>query len=186
MEKTHGSKGEYLSKVPKTRQKISKELESHLNLLPTSHTTPTDPMRELKYHEKKLLRKVNLYSWKGDENIRVSKILRRYHISDRNDYATYSKLCGHITKLTAKLKTMDGSDPFRIDVTSQMTKKLFDMGVLNNKVGNLKQCEDIGVSSFCRRRLPVVMVRMKMSETLKEAVTFIEQVSERSEASEPG
>ncbi|GMI63043.1 hypothetical protein ScalyP_jg5549 [Parmales sp. scaly parma] len=132
-------------------------------------------MRELKYHEKKLLRKVNLYSWKGDENIRVSKILRRYHISDRNDYATYSKLCGHITKLTAKLKTMDGSDPFRIDVTSQMTKKLFDMGVLNNKVGNLKQCEDIGVSSFCRRRLPVVMVRMKMSETLKEAVTFIEQ-----------
>jgi U3 small nucleolar ribonucleoprotein protein IMP3 len=114
-------------------------------------------MRELKYHEKKLLRKVNLYSWKGDENIRVSKILRRYHISDRNDYATYSKLCGHITKLTAKLKTMD-----------------------------LKQCEDIGVSSFCRRRLPVVMVRMKMSETLKEAVTFIEQVSERSEASEPG
>jgi hypothetical protein len=29
-------------------------------------------------------------------------------------------------------------------------------------------------------------VRMKMSETLKEAVTFIEQVSERSEASEPG
>jgi hypothetical protein len=28
----------------------------------------------------------------------------------------------------------------------------------------------------CRRRLPVVMVRLKMSETLKEAVTFIEQV----------
>lgn len=28
----------------------------------------------------------------------------------------------------------------------------------------------------CRRRLPVVMVRTKMAETLKEAVTFIEQV----------
>jgi len=27
-----------------------------------------------------------------------------------------------------------------------------------------------------RRRLPVVMVRTKMAETLKEAVTFIEQV----------
>lgn len=28
----------------------------------------------------------------------------------------------------------------------------------------------------CRRRLPVVMVRLKMSENLQEAVTFIEQV----------
>lgn len=30
---------------------------------------------------------------------------------------------------------------------------------------------------LCRRRLPVVMVRLKMSENLKEAVTFIEQVT---------
>ena len=33
-------------------------------------------MRQLKHHEKKLLRKVSLYSWKGDENIRVAKIMR--------------------------------------------------------------------------------------------------------------
>jgi len=132
-------------------------------------------MRELKYHEKKLLRKVNLYAWKGDENIRVAKILRRYHISDRNDYVSYSKICGQVTKLTAKLKTMDSSSAFRIDVTAQLTKKLFDMGVINNATGSLKQCEDISVSAFCRRRLPVVMMKMKMAENLKEAVTFIEQ-----------
>ena len=48
------------------------------------------------------------------------------------------------------------------------------MGLIpSNK--NLAECEKITVSSFCRRRLPVVMVRLHMSETLKEAVTFIEQ-----------
>lgn len=48
------------------------------------------------------------------------------------------------------------------------------MGLIpSNK--NLAECEKLTVSSFCRRRLPVVMVRLRMSETLKEAVTFIEQ-----------
>ena len=28
---------------------------------------------------------------------------------------------------------------------------------------------------LCRRRLPVVLVRLKFSETLREAITFIEQ-----------
>ena len=33
----------------------------------------------------------------------------------------------------------------------------------------------VSASSFCRRRLPVVMVRARMAETIKAAVTFIEQ-----------
>jgi U3 small nucleolar ribonucleoprotein protein IMP3 len=48
------------------------------------------------------------------------------------------------------------------------------MGLIpSNK--NLAEAEKVTVSSFCRRRLPVLMVRLKMSETLREAVTFIEQ-----------
>ena len=31
------------------------------------------------------------------------------------------------------------------------------------------------MASFCRRRLPVVMHKLKMAETVKEAVTYIEQ-----------
>jgi U3 small nucleolar ribonucleoprotein protein IMP3 len=30
-------------------------------------------MRQLKYHEQKLLRKVSLYSWEDEETIRVAK-----------------------------------------------------------------------------------------------------------------
>lgn len=50
------------------------------------------------------------------------------------------------------------------------------MGVVPNKK-SLVQTEKLSASSFCRRRLAVVMMRIKMAETLKEACTFIEQVS---------
>lgn len=63
-------------------------------------------MRQLKYHEKKLLRKVSLYQWKGDDNIRVAKILRRYHIQNREDYVAYTHICGMVTKLANKLKVV--------------------------------------------------------------------------------
>jgi len=48
------------------------------------------------------------------------------------------------------------------------------MGLIPTKK-SLAQCETLAASTFCRRRLPVVMVRVKMAETLKEAITFIEQ-----------
>jgi ribosomal protein S4 len=49
------------------------------------------------------------------------------------------------------------------------------MGVITTKK-SLVQLEKLSTASFCRRRLAVVMVRLKMSETLREACTFVEQV----------
>uniref|UniRef100_A0A7S1VV42 U3 small nucleolar ribonucleoprotein protein IMP3 n=1 Tax=Grammatophora oceanica TaxID=210454 RepID=A0A7S1VV42_9STRA len=131
-------------------------------------------MRQLKHHEKRLLRKVDLYSWDGDENIRVAKILRRYHIQKRDDYTSYNRICGMVTKLAAKLKTLKQDDPFRIAMTDQLLQKLFDMGLITTKKSLLK-AEELTASALCRRRIPVVMVRMKMAETVKAAVTFVEQ-----------
>lgn len=48
------------------------------------------------------------------------------------------------------------------------------MGVISTKK-SLAQTDKLSTASFCRRRLPVVMVRTKMAETLREACTFIEQ-----------
>jgi U3 small nucleolar ribonucleoprotein protein IMP3 len=48
------------------------------------------------------------------------------------------------------------------------------MGLTPTK-GSLVQCDKISVSTFCRRRLPILLVRMKMAETLREATTFVEQ-----------
>ncbi|CAM9671939.1 unnamed protein product [Ascophyllum nodosum] len=131
-------------------------------------------MRKLKYHEQKLLKKVDFLQWKSDRNIREIQILRRYLVQNRDDYTKYNKIVGLITKITAKLKMLDASDEFRIKMTGQLLDKLFSMGIINAKK-SLAKTEAITVSAFCRRRLPVVMVRLKMSETLTEAATFIEQ-----------
>ncbi len=131
-------------------------------------------MRQLKHHEKKLLRKVDLFSWKKEDNLRVAKILRRYHIQNREDYTSYTRIVGMVTKLSAKLKTLKPDDAFRVAMTDQLLIKLSDLGLIHQAT-SLKQAEDLTASTICRRRLPVIMVRLKMAETMKTAVTFVEQ-----------
>ena len=131
-------------------------------------------MRQLKHHEKKLLRKVDLYSWKGEDNLRVAKILRRYHIQNRDDYNSYNRIVGMITKLSAKLKTLPADDAFRIAMTDQLLAKLANMGLIHTEK-SLRKADEITVAAICRRRLPVVMMRLKMAENLKVAVTYVEQ-----------
>ncbi|PHJ25216.1 u3 small nucleolar ribonucleoprotein [Cystoisospora suis] len=131
-------------------------------------------MRELKYHEKKLLKKVDFYNWKRDDNVREVKILRRYRIEDREDYHKYNKLCGVITKLTAKLRKLPDDDSFRIKMTELLLDKLYNMGVISKKT-SLSQCEGLSASSFCRRRLAVVLVTLKFCENLKQSTSYIEQ-----------
>ena len=97
-------------------------------------------MRQLKHHEQKLLRKVSLYQWKGDDNIRVAKILRRYHIQNREDYVAYTRICGMVTKLTNKLKTLKVDDAFRIAMTDQLLDKLYNCGILSS-TKSLKKAE---------------------------------------------
>ena len=48
------------------------------------------------------------------------------------------------------------------------------MGITNSRQG-LGEIEKINVSVFCRRRLPVLMQKLKMAETVKEAIMYIEQ-----------
>ena len=131
-------------------------------------------MRQLKFHEKKLLKKVNFLQWKRENNHRELQIVRRYHIQDRDDYTKYNKICGMITKLVSMMKTLAANDPVRIEITDLILEKLNNMGIIAFKK-SLSQLEDLSTSAFCRRRLPIIMVRSKMAATVPEAVTFIEQ-----------
>lgn len=131
-------------------------------------------MRQLKHHEQKLLKKVDFFSWKDDQNIREASIVRKYLLQDREDYIKYNKIVGKITRMVGKLKLLPNSDPVRHQLSIQILQKLYNIGVVS-KTSSLSAIEKLTVSSFCRRRLPVVMVRLKMSENLKEATTFIEQ-----------
>ncbi len=65
-------------------------------------------------------------------------------------------------------------DEVRIKITDALVEKLYNMALIPTKK-SLVQCERLAVSAFCRRRLPVVLVRLKFCETMREAVTFVEQ-----------
>lgn len=51
-------------------------------------------MRKLKFHEEKLLKKVDFLNWKKDDSAKENAVLRRYHVQDRNDYVRYNRLVG--------------------------------------------------------------------------------------------
>ena len=109
-------------------------------------------MRELKFHEQKLLKKVNFLQWKSDQNVREIQVLRRYHVQNRDDYVKYSKVAGLITKLAAKLKLLKQDDPVRIKTTDLLIDKMFAMGLIPTKK-SLLQCEALPVEPILKRPL---------------------------------
>ncbi|XP_073041053.1 LOW QUALITY PROTEIN: uncharacterized protein [Primulina eburnea] len=133
-------------------------------------------MRKLKFHEKKLLKKVDFLEWKREleGGHRENMVMHRYHVTGRDDYKKYSSLCRMVQKLVNILKQMDPRDRYRIEMTDGLLEKLYSMCVIPSRK-SLALCERLSVSSFCRRRLATVMVQLKFAERLKEAVTYIEQ-----------
>lgn len=141
-------------------------------------------MRQLKHHEKKLLRKVDLYNYnhkqqkESFDTLRIAKIQRRYHLQNgRVEYIAYNKLIGQLTQLAAKLQLLSETDTFRIAMTEQMIQKCYNMGLLRstNNMSLHDITTQITVSQFCRRRLSSILVKLKMAPTCAMAVTLIEQ-----------
>lgn len=131
-------------------------------------------MRKLQYHEYRLLRKADFLKWKRESNLREVKTARRYHLGNPREYHGYNKIVGEMKQLCSKIKELPPEDQVRIDATDKLLDKLYDMGIIPIKNG-LNSCDNINVSSICRRRLPVVMMRLKLAQNLKEATTLIEQ-----------
>jgi hypothetical protein len=50
-------------------------------------------VRKLKYHEEKLLKKVDFHR-KAPGELRYAEVVRRYNISRPADYHSYNRLCG--------------------------------------------------------------------------------------------
>lgn len=90
-------------------------------------------MRKLKFHEQKLLKKVNFYDWKVEADKRESRVMHRYHLQDRQDYTHYNKIAGLVTALIAKIKQLPPDDSFRIKATEQLLQKLHNLGLINSK-----------------------------------------------------
>ncbi|KAH8425575.1 snoRNA-binding rRNA-processing protein IMP3 [Aspergillus melleus] len=137
-------------------------------------------VRQLKHHEKKLLRKHNFETYKSDNDHRETTIRARYYLQHPLDYKKYNSLCGSLRQLAHKLSQLDpSSDPLRKKIEAEMLDKLWRMGILKQSreqgAGLSRVEREVTVSAFCRRRLGVVMARNGMVENIKTAVTFIEQ-----------
>ena len=95
-------------------------------------------MRKLKWHEQKLLKKVNLLAWKSEHGRREVEVMRRYHIQDRDDYKKYNKLAGMVSKLCNALRDLPGNDEERQEMTRLLSERLFAMGLVNSATAGIR------------------------------------------------
>lgn len=79
-----------------------------------------------------------------------------------------------VRTIAEKISAIDAKHPFRSEVSGLLLEKLYILGLIPTK-WDLEHASKISASSFCRRRLPVVMVRNKMSENIKNASQLVEQ-----------
>ncbi|UKZ48614.1 Small subunit (SSU) processome component [Trichoderma virens] len=133
-------------------------------------------VRKLKFHEQKLLRKTDFFTYKQDDNHRDKLVRRRYMIQKPEDYHKYNRLCGVIHPPTRPPPLPPPPEnPVRRKHEDLLLAKLYDMGILSS-TSKLSAVENnVTVSAFARRRLPVVMTRLRMAETVQAATKLIEQ-----------
>ena len=153
-------------------------------------------VRKLKHHEQKLLRKVDFISYKSDNDHRDAAVRRRYHIQRPEDYHSYNRLCGvssifipglftglitndvsfqSLRQLAHRLSLLPPDNATRRKHEELLLNKLYDMGILSSKSKLSSVEKGATVSAFARRRLPVVMTRLRMAETVQAATKMIEQ-----------
>lgn len=129
-------------------------------------------MRNLKYHEKKLLKKVNLDEWKKTNTQREQLVTTKYLLHDRDQYVEYNILVGKIRKLTESLARLDDTNVTKKFITNKMNEKLYALGIIEEK--KLVKCIKVTVSDFCKRRLPIVVAHKKLVENFKDADKFVQ------------
>ncbi|MCJ1452458.1 Small subunit (SSU) processome component [Mycoblastus sanguinarius] len=132
-------------------------------------------VRALKYHEKKLLRKVDFTTYKSDANHHAASICRRYVIQKPDDFTKYNRICGSLRQLAHALSSLLPTDPVRIKTEKVMMEKLYDMGILSQTTKLSEVERKVGVSKLARRRLGVVMTRLGMADNVTAALKFVEQ-----------
>lgn len=130
-------------------------------------------MRQLKYHEQKLLKKVNLEEWADTNSSREQRVTGKYLLKDRELYHKYNKTIGKIRRLSLALAKLNDNDDLKILISKELINKLYGLGIIRNKT--LLSCAKTSVQDICERRLSAVLVSQKMCPDIKTAATFTEQ-----------
>uniref|UniRef100_A0AC34FGQ6 U3 small nucleolar ribonucleoprotein IMP3 n=1 Tax=Panagrolaimus sp. ES5 TaxID=591445 RepID=A0AC34FGQ6_9BILA len=130
-------------------------------------------VRKLKFHEQKLLKKVDYVNW-SDNNVHEGKILRKFAIRKREHYSTYNTLARQIRDTAQLIKDLPDKNPNKKRLERKLLSKLFDMGLIPS-IDSMERCDTVSASSFCRRRLASVLVHEKMCKDIAQAAQFVEQ-----------
>lgn len=137
-----------------------------------SKTAENAVVRRFKYHEKKLLKKVDFMQY-AEDNWHESYCIPKYHLTDREDYRRYLRMVGMMRSLMGQLRALPPSSKIRIEVTDNMLRKLYDMGLIQERLG-LAEVDKLGVEAFCKRRLSAVLVKLNMAGNHRIASEFVE------------
>ena len=132
-------------------------------------------VRKLKHHEKKLLKKVDFINWESlDGNLHEVKVMRRFHVQKRDEYTAYNKMARAIRDLARRIRDdLHPKSTKRAELGAKLLEKLHGLGLVPTKA-DLELCDGVNATRFCRRRLPVVMVRSNMCENVKSATQLVE------------
>uniref|UniRef100_A0A914RCQ8 Ribosomal protein S4 n=1 Tax=Panagrolaimus davidi TaxID=227884 RepID=A0A914RCQ8_9BILA len=121
-------------------------------------------VRKLKFHEQKLLKKVDYVNWSSDNNVHEGKILRKFAIRKPRQIRDIAQL----------IRDLPDKNPNKAKLSRKLLAKLFDMGLIPS-IDSLERCETVSASSFCRRRLASILVHENMCKDIGQAAQFIEQ-----------
>jgi len=125
--------------------------------------------------KRRLLRKTDFITYRQDNNHRDAQVMRRYMIQEPGAYNTYNRICGSIRQLAHRLSLLPPDSPFRQKHEKLLLEKLYDVGIIRTATRLSEVEHSVTVSALARRRLPVVMSRLHMAETLQAATKIIEQ-----------
>jgi U3 small nucleolar ribonucleoprotein protein IMP3 len=129
-------------------------------------------MRKLKYHEQKLLRKVNMDEWEETNSAREHAVTEKYHIAEREEYHRYNLIVGKIRRLALALAKLSDSEELKKSISAKLAGKLYALGIIESKT--LLESAKVTVSKVCSRRLSAVMAKAKMCPDIKTASRFVE------------
>jgi len=154
-------------------------------------------LRKLKYHEQKLVKKVDFLNWKADgtpeQREAQARVIAKFQLRDADEFFKYANIAKAVNDSLAELRNLKNSphielQKFRDEQVALLAKKLYTMGVIDR----MEQLEEefekrgeetdaksrrqpfrVSVSSFCKRRLSYIMKKKKYCESVKLATMYI-------------
>eukprot|EP01080_Neovahlkampfia_damariscottae_P003032 gene3032-5042_t len=135
-------------------------------------------LRNLKYHEQKLLKKVDFLSWETDGNqeyrARIIKAISKYRLRDQEEFFKYQKIATEVNEAIKSIKGLPDTEEYKEFKKSELSKislKLYQMGILREP--NHPLDKKLLPEQFCNRRISYLMFKQHYAESVTLAANYI-------------